>query len=76
VRIRNAILLCGIVNACLYSALLPLWEGFDEAFHYAYVETLWQTGRLPVLGRTLVPNDVFRSFTFAPVSYIVQRWIP
>ncbi len=66
----------GVVNACLYSALLPLWEGFDEAFQYAYVETLWQTSRLPVLGRTLVPNDVFRSFRLAPMSYVVHRAVP
>lgn len=65
-----------MVNASLYSVLLPLWEGFDEAFHYAYVETLWQTGRLPVLGRTLVPNDVFRSFGLVPFSHVVHRWIP
>ncbi len=65
-----------MVNASLYSALLPLWEGFDEAFHYAYVETLWQTGRLPQLGRTLVPNDVFRSLELVPFSHVVHRWIP
>jgi hypothetical protein len=65
-----------IVNACLFSGLLPLWEGFDEAFHYAYVETLWQTDRLPVLGRALVPSDVSISFQFVPVSHIVQRWTP
>ncbi|HYL77337.1 MAG TPA: hypothetical protein VEU96_24200 [Bryobacteraceae bacterium] len=64
------------MNASLYSALLPLWEGFDEAFHYAYVETLWQTGRLPVLGRALVPNDVFRTFGLVPFSHVVHRWIP
>lgn len=74
--IRRVILTSAIVNACLFSGLLPLWEGFDEAFHYAYVETLWQTDRLPVLGRTLIPNDVFGSFQFAPVSYIVQRSTP
>src|SRR5580700_9176037 len=60
----------------LYAALLPLWEGFDEAFHYSYVETLWQTRRLPVLGSTLVPEDVFKSFRLTPVSYVVHRWIP
>lgn len=75
-RIRKVILAFAIVNACLFSGLLPLWEGFDEAFHYAYVETLWQTGRLPVLGRTLIPQDVSGSFQFAPLSYIVQRRIP
>jgi hypothetical protein len=76
VWIRKVILTFAIVNACLFSWLLPLWEGFDEAFHYAYVETLWQTDRLPVLGRTLVPSDVFGSFQFAPVSYIVHRSTP
>jgi hypothetical protein len=75
-RIRKIILLFGVFNACLYSALLPLWEGFDEAFHYGYVETLWHTGRLPTLGRTMVPSDVFRSFSLAPVSHVVQKAVP
>lgn len=75
-QLRNAILLFGIVNASLYSALLPLWEGFDEAFHYAYVETLWQTKRLPVLGRTPIPNDVAQSLRLAPVSPVVARSLP
>jgi hypothetical protein len=66
----------GLVNASLYAALLPLWEGFDEAFHYGYIESLWQTHQLPALGRTLVPIDVFRSFRLAPVSHIVNRWFP
>jgi hypothetical protein len=74
--LRKVLLVFAIVNACLFSALLPLWEGFDEAFHYSYVETLWQTYRLPMLGRTLVPSDVYRSFGFAPASYIVQRSTP
>jgi hypothetical protein len=75
-QLRRAILLFGLVNAALFSALLPLWEGFDEAFHYGYVEALWQTGRLPVLGRALLPNDVSLSFRAAPMSYIVCRSIP
>jgi hypothetical protein len=76
VRIRHLVLLFGVLNACLYSGLLPLWEGFDEAFHYAYVETLWQTHSLPVLGRTRVSQDVSTSFQLAPASYIVHRDIP
>ena len=53
-----------------------MWEGFDEPFHYGYVETLRQTRQLPVLGRTMVPGEVYGSFHLAPVSYIVHRWIP
>ncbi len=55
---------------------MPLWEGFDEPFHYGYVETLWQTRRLPVLGRALVPSDIAASFQLAPLSYVVGRGIP
>jgi hypothetical protein len=79
-RLRRALLLFGIVNATLYSALLPLWEGFDEPFHYAYVETLWRTRRLPILGHTMAPRDVFESLRLAPVSegvYIrIRQGIP
>ena len=73
---RKFILLFALVNAALFSALLPLWEGFDEAFHYGCVETLWQTRRLPVLGVTRVPYDVNASFRLAPVSHVVERVIP
>ena len=66
----------GVLNACLYCGLLPLWEGFDEPFHYAYVESLWQTHRLPVLGRTPLVGDVGLSMELAPVSYLLNSWLP
>jgi hypothetical protein len=72
-RIRAGVLLFGIVNAALYSALLPLWEGFDEPFHYGYVETLWRTRHLPILGHTMAPRDVFESLRLAPMSEVVYR---
>jgi len=75
-RICEFILLFGLLNAILYSCCLPLWEGFDEGFHYAYVETLWQTGDFPILGRSLVPLDVVQSFTLAPAGPVVHTWVP
>jgi hypothetical protein len=73
---RKAIFAFAIVNALLFSALLPLWEGFDEAFHYGYVEELWQSRRLPVLGRTPLPYEVAASFQLAPVSSVARRAMP
>ena len=73
---RRAILAFAIVNAALFSALLPLWEGFDEAYHYGYVEELWQSPRLPVYARTPLPYDVVASFQLAPVSNVSRRAIP
>jgi hypothetical protein len=67
------VLLFGLLNACLYSALLPLWEGFDEPFHYAYVESLRESHRLPALGRSFLTDDVFSSFRFAPMSYLIHQ---
>jgi hypothetical protein len=75
-RNGRLVLLFGVLNACLYSAVLPLWEGFDEPFHYGYVETLWQTGRLLTLGRTLLPLDVESSLPLTPVSHVTHRWLP
>jgi hypothetical protein len=73
---RRLVLAFGIVNAALFAAIMPLWEGFDEAFHYGYVEELWQSHSLPVLGRTTLPADVVASFRLAPVSNVVRRAIP
>jgi len=73
---RGAILAFAMVNAALFSALLPLWEGFDEPFHYGYVEELWQAKRLPVFARTPLPYDVVASFQLAPVSNVARRAIP
>jgi hypothetical protein len=42
-RLQIAILSFGIVNASLYSALLPLWEGFDEPAHYIVVTSTPRT---------------------------------
>src|ERR1700685_3562147 len=73
---RWAIRVFAIANAALFGALLPLWEGFDEAFHYGYVEELWQARKLPVYGRATVPGDVVASFPLAPVSAVTRRAIP
>jgi len=39
-RFALALLAYGLLNATLYTGLLPLWEGFDEPFHFAYVQQL------------------------------------
>ena len=41
---RTLLVAYALVNAALYSVLLPLWEGFDEPFHFAYIQQLgnWQ----------------------------------
>ena len=71
-----AIAVFGLVNAVLYCFLLPLWEGFDEPFHYGYVQTLAVRRQLPALGKTSVSEEVRRSLELAPASHVVRRNLP
>ena len=48
-----ALLGYGLLNATLYTGLLPLWEGFDEPFHYGYVQHLRERNAL-----TDAPQDI------------------
>ena len=71
--IRALLLIYGIFNAALYSSLLPLWEGFDEEFHYGYVQYLGAHHRFPVLGPTALSLEINRSIGLLPMSYIMIR---
>jgi len=61
----------GLLNAALYSSLLPLWEGFDEEFHYGYVQFLGTHHRFPVLGHTGLSEEINRSIGFLPMSHVM-----
>jgi hypothetical protein len=74
--VRYALLGFGLLNAILYTGLLPLWEGFDEPFHYGYVQHLWATHSLPVQRQTVLSEEVWQSFPLAPASYLVKRNLP
>jgi len=76
-RLLSAAVLCyGVLNACLYAALLPLWEGFDEPFHYGYVRALSSAAGFPVLGRSFLSRDIAASLSLAPASAAVKRNLP
>lgn len=73
---RYAVISFGISNAFLYTSLLPLWEGFDEPFHYGYVQSLANDWALPILGKTTLSKEITRSLTLAPASHVVVRNLP
>jgi len=74
--LARGIVLIALCNGVLYALLLPLWEGFDEAFHYAYVQELSVHKRLPSLGHSSLSQEVWQSFLLAPVSHVVQKKFP
>jgi Predicted membrane protein (DUF2142) len=73
---RLLLLAFAFANAILYSSLMPLWEGFDEPWHYAYAHSLGVTRQLPVLRQTRVSQEVWDSVLSCPVSHVVARAWP
>ena len=61
-----------IAQAVLYSSLLPLWEGFDEPWHYGYVQYLSTARRLPVLAETRLSQEVWDSVLLSPASHVLH----
>lgn len=70
---RTALVCYGLLNGILYASLLPLWEGFDEPFHYGYVQSLSHGCGLPVLKQTTISPEIWRSLALAPGSQDVKK---
>src|ERR1700736_1187100 len=74
-RTRALILIYGLVSATFYCALLPLWEGFDELYHYGYVQYLSKTATFPQVGRATLSRELWTSLDFTPVSHFIQPYL-
>jgi len=68
-----AIWLFSIVHGIFFITVTPLWEGFDEPFHYAYIQSLAESGRIPVHGRTYISKEITASFKELPLSPVVNE---
>jgi len=66
----------GLANAILYSSLLPLWGGFDEPFHFGYVQNLANGAGFPDPRDSHLSEEEGRSILLAPTSPSVQRNLP
>ena len=71
-------LLCvyALSNAALYSMFLPLWEGFDEPFHFGYVQSMANVSGFPDPRTSRPSQEVGASLRLAPASRSVQRNLP
>lgn len=74
--LRHGLAVYAAVNAVLYAALLPLWEGFDEPFHFAYVQQLANGWGLPDARSARLSEEVRTSIADAPASASVKRNLP
>lgn len=73
---RKLLIAYVLANALLYSTLLPLWEGFDEPFHYGYVQYLANGFGLPDPTKAMLSREIAASLTLAPASNVVRQNLP
>lgn len=73
---RSLLIWYALVNAVLYSVLLPLWEGYDEPFHFAYVQQLGNWQGLPDSRTARLSREVGDSILLAPASQSVKQNLP
>jgi hypothetical protein len=62
-----------LARGSFYCVLLPLWEGWDEYAHFAYLQHATQTWELPSFDEK-VSREIDESMRLAPLPYEL-RWI-
>lgn len=72
-RDRIALAAFGLLNAVLYAGLLPLWEGFDEPFHYANMQHISHRRTIPQPGRSFLSREVQDSLGLVPLAPGVKK---
>ena len=75
-RFRFLVLALALLGLVLYACVLPLWEGFDEPFHYAYVQSLAVSHRFPAMRESRVSQEIWESLRIVPVSRFLAAAVP
>lgn len=75
-KIDHLLIVYAVLNAILYSALLPLWEGFDEPFHFGYVQQLANGQGFPDARSARLSREVAEAILRAPASLAVKANLP
>jgi len=61
-----------VARGVFYSTAIPVWEGYDEPFHFAFVQYLATINRLPI-STTLVSREIQTSFHSLPLPWTLQN---
>src|SRR6185437_11878636 len=72
VEARVLLLALALTNGILYVFVLPLWEGFDEPFHYAYVQSISVRHRFPAINQATVSKEIRQSLNAVPLSRLLS----
>ncbi|MEY2417474.1 MAG: hypothetical protein QOG90_154, partial [Actinomycetota bacterium] len=68
-RVLIAVITCvGLLRGMWWVATTPLWSPIDEQAHYDFVEAIGRGDGIPIVGKTLVHDDVLRVEKSSPTS--------
>jgi len=73
-RLLWLIWICFVLRGLFYASMLPLWEGYDEWSHFAYVQHLAASHGLPVVSETPVSLEVQESLQLVPLPWMMRNY--
>lgn len=72
-RLERLVLVLSLLAVVLYASVLPLWEGWDEPFHYGYVENLAVVHRFPILNKSTLTSEISQSLILTPLARFIAE---
>jgi len=63
---------CFVIRGVFYSAILPIWEGYDEPFHFAYLQQLINYHKVPDTS-TPFSTELVQSLHLVPLPWILSQ---
>jgi len=63
--------ICFVLRGVFYCVALPLWEGYDEPYHFAAVQYVLESGHMPN-SATPLSAEVEASLYLAPESWMIR----
>ncbi len=71
-RLLLLIWICFLLRGIFYSVLFPLWEGYDEYPHFAFVQYMAAHHTLPAANVTPISREVQASLELTPLPWAIR----
>jgi len=66
--------LCFLFRCLFYCSVVPLWEGFDEPFHFSYIQSISLDQSLPDQESSQISRETAESLRLAPLPWMLRDW--
>lgn len=67
---------CFVLRGLFYSSVLPVWEGYDEWCHFAFVQYLQTHEGLPAVSSSHISREIAESLKLVPLPWLMKERRP